>query len=71
MSSTEGSGECCKKVSSCAVFLFFIFITFMLLHVLFLTVVQFKMATFMVTLFIRMKHCSFGLENTIVLAICI
>ncbi|PIO34919.1 hypothetical protein AB205_0090090 [Aquarana catesbeiana] len=48
------------------------FITFVLLHVLFLTVVQFKMATFMFmgTLFVRIKHCSFGLENTIVLAIC-
>ncbi|PIN95341.1 hypothetical protein AB205_0044480 [Aquarana catesbeiana] len=34
-SSTEGSGECCKKVSSCAVFLFFILIMFVLLHVLF------------------------------------
>ncbi|PIO12460.1 hypothetical protein AB205_0022520 [Aquarana catesbeiana] len=66
MTSKEGSGECCKKVSSCAVFLFFIFIMFMLLHVLFLTVVQFKMATFifMGTLFVHMKHCSFGLENT-------
>ncbi|PIO11349.1 hypothetical protein AB205_0173270 [Aquarana catesbeiana] len=73
MSSTEGSGECCKKVSSCAVFLFFMFITFVLLHVLFLTVVQFKMATFMFmgTLFVCIKHCSFGLENTIVASICI
>ncbi|PIO11327.1 hypothetical protein AB205_0064900 [Aquarana catesbeiana] len=73
MSSTEASGECCKKVSSCPVFLFVIFITIVLLHVLFLTVVQFKMATFMFmdTLFVRMKHCSFGIENTIVLVICI
>ncbi|PIO13586.1 hypothetical protein AB205_0123560 [Aquarana catesbeiana] len=49
------------------------FITFVLLHVLFLTVVQFKMATFMFmgTLFVRIKHCSVGLENTMVLAICI
>ncbi|PIO11904.1 hypothetical protein AB205_0126650 [Aquarana catesbeiana] len=70
MSST---GECCKKVSSCPVFLFFMFIRFVLLHVLFLTVIQFKIATFMFigTLFVRIKPCSFGLENTIVLAICI
>ncbi|PIO23135.1 hypothetical protein AB205_0002510 [Aquarana catesbeiana] len=47
-------------------FLFFISITFVLLHVFFLTVVQFKMATFMFmgTLFVRIKHCPFGLENT-------
>ncbi|PIO10973.1 hypothetical protein AB205_0096530 [Aquarana catesbeiana] len=32
------SGECCKKVSSCPVFLFFMFITFVLFHVLFLQV---------------------------------
>ncbi|PIO09139.1 hypothetical protein AB205_0012170 [Aquarana catesbeiana] len=39
------------------------FITFVLLHVLLGTVVQFKMATFMFmgTLFIRIKHFSFGL----------
>ncbi|PIO26629.1 hypothetical protein AB205_0122200 [Aquarana catesbeiana] len=56
MISIEVLGECCKKVSSCPVFLFFIFITFMLLHV------QFKMATFMFmdTLFVRRKHCLFG-----------
>ncbi|PIO10187.1 hypothetical protein AB205_0083420 [Aquarana catesbeiana] len=49
------------------------FITFVLLHVLFLTVIQFQKATFMFmgTLFVRIKHCSFGLENTIVLPICI
>ncbi|PIO10369.1 hypothetical protein AB205_0055260 [Aquarana catesbeiana] len=49
------------------------FITFVLLHVLFLTVIQFKISTFMFmgTLFVRIKHFSFGLENTIVLAICI
>ncbi|PIO10193.1 hypothetical protein AB205_0177780 [Aquarana catesbeiana] len=56
MSSTERSGECCKKVSSCAVFLFFMFITFVLLHVLFL-----KVYMFMGTLFVRIKHFSFGL----------
>ncbi|PIO09282.1 hypothetical protein AB205_0174430 [Aquarana catesbeiana] len=68
MSSTERSGECCKKVSSCAVFLFFMFIMFVLLHVLLGTVVQFKMATlmFMGTLFVRIKHFSFRLKNTIV-----
>ncbi|PIO33340.1 hypothetical protein AB205_0169060 [Aquarana catesbeiana] len=62
MISIEGSGDCCKKVSSCPVFIFFLFITFVLLHVLFFTVVQFKMATFMFmdTLFVRRKHCSFG-----------
>ncbi|PIO25241.1 hypothetical protein AB205_0183430 [Aquarana catesbeiana] len=62
MISTEGSGECCKKVSSCPVFLFFIFITFVLFHVIFFTVVQFKMATFifMGTLIVRKKHCLFG-----------
>ncbi|PIO11151.1 hypothetical protein AB205_0166770 [Aquarana catesbeiana] len=42
MSSTERSGECCKKVSSCPVFLFFMFLTFVLLHVLFLQVYIFK-----------------------------
>ncbi|PIO09339.1 hypothetical protein AB205_0221690 [Aquarana catesbeiana] len=38
------------------------FITFVLLHVLLGTVVQFKMATFMFmgTLFIRFTHCYFG-----------
>ncbi|PIO40474.1 hypothetical protein AB205_0154410 [Aquarana catesbeiana] len=62
MISIEGSGECFKKVSSCPVFLFVILITFVLLHVLFFTVVQFKMATFMFmdTLFVHRKHCSFN-----------
>ncbi|PIN99588.1 hypothetical protein AB205_0096490 [Aquarana catesbeiana] len=39
------------------------FITFVLLHMLFLiTVIQFKMATFMFmgTLLVRIKHSSFG-----------
>ncbi|PIO37149.1 hypothetical protein AB205_0166430 [Aquarana catesbeiana] len=54
--------ECCKKVSSCPVFLFFIFITSVLLHMLFFTVAQFKMATFMFmgTIIVRRKHCSFS-----------